>query len=197
MMPRGLAGIVMGVVLACGRTVVAAGAASTETPPEPGRQAFRAWLDRQHEGYECDEGPARFRNPTAEAAYPGKRLYYALTYVRGIRPPDQRALSLVAAVDSDGHVTPFSVASPQSYRMGLVRVTSSKDARRAAAAVLVLSFGDPGERRWAFKPNRIKAKRDSKGWKCTFQHDKYFASWVRFDRDGHLLEVGGSAPPVP
>lgn len=172
-------------------------AGPTASPPDPGLEVFRAWLDREHAGYGCDEGPARFRNGTVDQAYPGQRFYYVLTYTRGIPPPYKNSISLVAAIDDSGRVIPFRAGTPFSYRRGLKRAVSSKDAKLAAAAVLTLASCDPGGRRWAFRPERFKAKRESKGWKCTFQHDKFFASWVRFDRDGDLLEIGGSAPPVP
>ena len=58
--------------------------------PDQDLQIFRAWLDREHKGYGCDEGPARFQNKTVDAAYPCQRLYYVLTYVRGIQPPYER-----------------------------------------------------------------------------------------------------------
>jgi hypothetical protein len=165
----------------------------------PGRdlEVFRAWLDRERPGYGCDEGPARFRNGTVEAAYPGQRFYYVLTYTRGIQPPYQKAASLVAAVDDSERVMAFNPASLQTYRRGLIRVRSSKDARLAAAAVLILTSCDPGERRWPYKPDLFKAKKSSKGWKCTYQHDPNHASWVAFDRKGVLLEIGGGPPPVP
>ena len=160
-------------------------------------ETFRAWLDREHPGYGCDEGPARFRNKTVEAAYPGQRFYYALTYTRGIPPPYERSVSLVATVNDSGRVIAFRPGSLETYRRGLRPVRSAKDARLAAAAVLILGSCDPGERRWHYKPELFKAKKKSGGWKCTYQHDPNYQSWVAFDRKGSLLEVGGSAPPVP
>jgi hypothetical protein len=166
--------------------------------PEPDRdlQAFRAWLDREHKGYGCDEGPARFRNPTVERAYPARRFYFVLTYTRGIAPPYAKSLSVVASVDDSG-VHPLSVSSPPTYQPGLMRIGSAEDARRAAAAVLILSTCDPNERRWKLDPDRFQAKRESGGWVCTYSYDPNHASRVRFDRSGMLVEVTGYAPPVP
>lgn len=172
-------------------------ASQPQTAPDRGLQIFRAWLDRERAGYGSDEGPAPFRNRTVDAAYPGQRFYYVFTHTRGIPPPFQKPLSLVAAVDDSGRVIPFRAGSLETYQRGLKRVSSSKEAKLAAAAVLILSSCDPAERRWAFKPDRLKAKRDAGGWMCTFKHDQHYSSWVRFDRDGRLAETGGSAPPVP
>lgn len=190
------------------------GAATTErflvveTPPapattaaassaDPGLRAFREWLDREHAGYGCDEGPAPFRNRTVEAAYPGAHLYYVLTYTRGIQPPFPNSLSLVAALDDKGNVTPFRPGAPASYGRGLRRIASAKDARLAAAGVMIVAACDPGTRRWPISPERIKAKKNSKGWKCAYSYDGAYSSWVQFDGKGGVAEIGGSAPPVP
>jgi hypothetical protein len=168
-----------------------------QTAADPSLEIFRAWLDREHRGYGCDEGPARLRNKTVEAAYPNQRFYYVLTYTRGIPPPFPNSLSVVAAVDDSGRVVPFSWRSPETYGRGLIRVSSTKDAKLAAAAISIVGTCDPGERRWAYKPERFKVKRSSKGWKCTYHYDPNFSSWVAFDRKGAFLEFGGTAPPVP
>jgi hypothetical protein len=99
---------------------------------------FKAWLDSAHAGYGCDEGPARLRNTTVESAYPGRHFYYVLTYARGIGPPFPRALTLVAE-PVGGELRPIRPGSVEGYRIGLVKVASSKDARLAAAAVLILA----------------------------------------------------------
>lgn len=169
-------------------------ATSTASSPDAGLQTFRAWLDREHPGYGCDEGPARFRNATVEAAYPYVRLYYVLTYTRGIQPPFPNSLSLVAAVDSD-FVIPFDPRKPESYRRGLKKVKSNKDAQLAAAAVLIV--GSCGERRYNVAPDRISVKKSSKGWLCTYSYGYNYSSWARFDKRGIFQETGGSAPPVP
>ena len=84
-----------------------------KAPPNAELGVFRAWLDREHPGYGSDEGPARFRNATVDAAYPKLRLYYVLTYTRGIQPPFPNSLSLVAAVDSSW-VVPYEARRPES-----------------------------------------------------------------------------------
>lgn len=174
----------------------AANAMPAKAPPNAELGLFRTWLEREHPGYGSDEGPARFRNPTVEAAYPIVRFYYVLTYTRGIPPPFPKSLSLVAAVDSSW-VVPYEPRRPESYRRGLKKVTSDKDAKVAAAAVLILATCDPNERRWKLAPDRFKVKKDSKGWLCTYAYDAYHSSWVRFDKKGIFRETGGSAPPVP
>jgi len=168
-----------------------------ESEPNPRLTVFRAWLDREHGGYGCDEGPAPFRNRAVDAAYPGQRFFYVLTYTRGIPPPYAKSLSLVAAIDDSERVIPFRPGSPGTYRRGLKRVSSKTDAKTAAAALLTLASCDPAGRRWAYTPESFKVKKDSKGWKCTYRYDKSFESWVRFDRAGTFQEFGGSAPPVP
>jgi len=185
-------GLFLAAALVCGTGVAAA-----QAPADEGLAVFRAWLDRTHPGYGADELPARFQNRTVDAAYPGVRLYYVLTYTRGIRPPFPNAISLVAAVDELGEVTPYRPGAPESYRRGLLRVKSSKDARLAAAGVLILASCDPGERRWKLAPDRFRVKKDRKGWLCTYTYEPIYASWVRFDRKGVFQEFGGSAPPVP
>lgn len=189
-----LARILLGIGLPM---ALAASASLAEAPPDKGLAAFRAWLDRNHHGYGADEGPARFRNPTVEAAYPGRRLYYVLTYTRGIPPPFPNGVSLVAAVDESGQVVPYRPGAPETYRNGLERVSSSKQAKEAAAAVLIVASCDPGERRWRLHPDRFKARRSRNGWLCTYAYGPNHSSWVRFDRKGVFQEFGGSAPPVP
>lgn len=168
-----------------------------EAPADPGLRVFRAWLDRERPGYGCDEGPARFRNRTVEGAYPGARFYYVLTYARGIQVPFPNSLSLVVSLDDAGSVTPFRPGAPASYGRGLRRIGSAKDARLAAAGVLIVATCDPGERRCPYPPQKFKARKNSKGWKCTYRYDNSTWSWVQFDRKGGVLEFGGSAPPVP
>ena len=171
--------------------------AATPAVADTGLVVFRQWLAKEHPGYGCDEGPARFRNRTVEAAYPGQRFYYALTYARGIQPPFPNSISVVVAVDESFRVIPFRPGSPQSYTLGLRRIGSSKDARLAAAAVSILGSCDPGERRWAYKPDRFKAKKSAAGWKATYDYDGMYSSWVAFDRKGGVTGFGGTAPPVP
>lgn len=171
---------------------------AAQRAPADGLEIFKAWLDRAHPGYACDEGPARFRNPTVEAAYAGRRFYYVLTYTRGIPPPFQHQLSVVAHVDDNGNVTSLNSSSPATYRPGLRKVSTAKDARQAAAAVLILAMGDPGERRWKFQESMFTVKKDKKGWVCTYRHgDKYHTSQVTFDRDGELSTIRSNPPPVP
>jgi hypothetical protein len=189
---RALSAVLVGCALAI-PTVAAFG----QDSPERELKTFRAWLDRERPGYGCDEGPTRFRNKTVETAYPGQRLYYVLTYTRGIPSPYEKSVSLVASVDDSGRVIAYRPGSLETYRRGLIRVRSAKDAKLAAAAVLILGTCDPGERRWPYKPDLFRVKKSSKGWKCTYQHEPYYESWATFDRKGRLLEVGGSAPPVP
>jgi hypothetical protein len=172
---------------------------AAQAPPsqDPALAVFSAWLSENHPGYGCDEGPARFRNKTVEAAYSGQRFYYVLTYARGIQPPFANSVSLVAAIDDEGRVIPFTPRSPASYGKGLKRMASSKDVRMAAAAVSIVASCDPGERRWAFKPDLFKVKKTAKVWKATYSYDNAHSSWVTFDRKGAVVEFGGTAPPVP
>ncbi len=170
------------------------GLAGAVAPAELAR--FKAWLDSTRAGYGCDEGPAAFRNRTVEAAYPGRRLYYVLTHARGIPPPFANALTLVAQVDTDGRVEP--IRSLDGYQAGLIRVRSAKDARLAAAAVMILASCDPGERRWKYEPARFKVRKGHEGWVCTYLHGSvHYASEVSFDRAGILTGITANAPPVP
>jgi len=166
--------------------------------PDDEMKIFKAWLDHQHEGYRCDEGPAAFRNATVEAAYSGHRFYYVLTYARGVRPPFENSLSLVAYIDGNGKVQPLDSSSLAAYRSGLRKVSTAGEARQAAAAVLILALGDPGERRWKFGGNLFTIKRNRKGWVCTYRHgDVYHTSQVTFDRGGVLSALSCNPPPVP
>jgi hypothetical protein len=175
----------------------AVGAAGVKTPTEE-LQIFKAWLDRVHPGYGCDEGPARFRNETVEAVYADRRFYYVLTYTRGIPPPFPNGVSLVAHVDESGEVRPLNPSSPESCRPGLTKVRRAEEARRTAAAVLILAMGDPGERRWTIRADQIAARKSRKGWVCTYHHgDENHASRVTFDRDGVLTAIACNPPPVP
>jgi len=162
---------------------------------DPALTSFSRWLDANRPGYGCDEGPAPFRNKTVEAAYPGQRFYYVLTYARGIRPPFENSVSLVAAVDDSGHVVPFLPGAPASYGRGLKHIKSSKDARLAGAAVMIVA--SCGERRYPIAPERVKVKKSSKGWTATYSYDSYSSSWVSFDKKGAVLAFGGSSPPIP
>ena len=182
-------------VLALSATSSHAATSQSSSVPDPGLTSFRRWLDAYRPGYGCDEGPAPFRSKTVEAAYPGQRFYYVLTYTRGIQPPFENSVSLVAAVDDSGRVAPFLPGRPASYSRGLKRIQSSKDAKLAGAAVLILS--SCGERRWPIAPERVKAMKTSKGWTATYFYDSYNSSWVSFDKKGAVLAFGGNSPPVP
>src|SRR5207344_2947872 len=89
--------------------------------------AFKAWLDSAHAGYGCDEGPARFRNKAVESAYPGRHFYYVLTFARGIQPPFEHSLTLVAEL-AGGQVRPIRPGSMDGYRTGLIRASTAKNA---------------------------------------------------------------------
>ena len=179
-------------------TSVVADTIAAQRAPIDGLEIFKAWLDRVHPGYGRDEGPARFRNPTVEAAYPGRRFYYVLTYTRGTPPPFRNGVSVVADVDDNGAVAPLDPASAASYRPGLRKVSTAIDARRAAAAVLILAMGDPGERRWQFREKLFTVKKENNGWVCSYRHgDPSHTSQVAFDRDGVLASINTNPPPVP
>jgi hypothetical protein len=161
-------------------------------------QIFKAWLDRMHPGYASDRGPAQFRNPTVEAAYPGRRFYYVLTYTRGMRPRLQNEISVVARVDRNGTVRPLSLSSPDTYRPGLRKVSTARDARQAGAAVLILAMGDPGEGLRTVQDSLFTVKKERKGWVCTYgRADARYASQVTFDRNGVLSTISVNLPPVP
>jgi len=162
---------------------------------DPALAAFSAWLSEHRPGYGCDEGPARFRNATVEAAYPGQRFYYVLSYTRGIQPPFPNSVSLVAAVNESLRVIPFQPASPISYGRGLKHIGSARDAQLAAAAVSIVS--SCGDRHWKYDPARFKVKKTHTGWKASYSYDGPYESWISFDRKGAVLAMGGSAPPVP
>jgi len=134
---RRLASIVLACLVSL-MSLAAHGAAEVEARE---LEIFKTWLKQKYDGYGCDEGPARFRNAAVEAAY-------VLTHARGIPPPFKNALSLVASIDDHGDVQRLDASSLATYRLGLGRVTRPAEARRAAAAVLILSLGDPGQRRW-------------------------------------------------
>jgi hypothetical protein len=171
--------------------------AAQKAPPD-GLEIFKAWLDRVHPGYACDEGPARFRNQTVETAYPGRRFYYVLTHPRGIRLPLPNELSVVAHVDDSGNVTPFSPSSPATYRHGLRKVSTARDARQAGAAVLILAMGDPGEGLRKLQDSLFTVKKERKGWVCIYgRRDARYTSQVTFDRNGVLSTISVNLPPVP
>ena len=160
-----------------------------------GLQIFKAWLEREHPGYGSDEGPARFRNAIVEVAYPERRFYYVLTYPRGIGIA-RNALTLVAQISDRGTVLPLVLTSPATYRPGLKRVVTERDARRAAAAVLILALGDPLQRRWRFEENRVTVERNKNGWVCTYSYGVNYVSRVTFDNHGTLTEIDPRLPPV-
>jgi outer membrane protein assembly factor BamE (lipoprotein component of BamABCDE complex) len=181
------------VVMSCSAVQCAA-----QRAPADGLDIFKAWLDRAHPGYARDEGPARFRNPTVDAAYAGRRFYYVLAHTRGMRPRLPNELSVVAHVDDNGNVTPLNSSSPATYRPGLRKVSTAKGARQAAAAVLILAMGDPVERRWRFLESMLTVKKDKTGWVCTYGHgDEYHTSQVSFDKNGVLSAIRSNPPPVP
>jgi len=158
---------------------------------------FKAWLDSARAGYGCDEGPARFGNTIVDSAYGGRHFYYVLTHARGIRPPFENAITMVAEVA--GHqVRPIPPVSMEGYRTGLVKVRSARDARLAAAAVMILATADPGERRWRYEPSRFTAKKRSGSWVCTYAHGSpIYTSRGTFDKAGELASIQAEAPPVP
>jgi hypothetical protein len=155
---------------------------------------FKTWLGRDHPGYHSDEGPAPFRNKTVDDAYPGVHFYYVLTYPRGIPPPYPNMLTLVAQVDERGAVLPLRAMD--TFRRGLRSAKSKDDARKRAAAVLILAFSDPGQRRWPFVPEKFVVKGKSGGWVCTYSTGVGYESVVTFDKHGTLVSFSANAPPV-
>lgn len=179
-------------------TPVSADPIAAQRAPIDGLEIFKGWLDRVHPGYGRDEGPARFRNAIVDAAYGGRHFYYILTYTRGIPPPFRNGLSVVAQVDDNGNVAPLNPSLPATYRPGLRKVSTAKDARQAAAAVLILAMGDPGERRWKVQETLFTVKKDRTGWLCSYRHGaERYTSQVTFDRDGVLTAIRSNTPPVP
>ena len=123
---------------------------------------------------------------------------YVLTRARGIRPPFPNGVSLVAQVEESGDVRPLNPSSPEGYRPGLTNVRKTEEARRTAAAVLILAMGDPGERRWTIRPDQITARKSRKGWVCTYYHgNENYPSQVTFDREGVPTGIACNPPPVP
>jgi outer membrane protein assembly factor BamE (lipoprotein component of BamABCDE complex) len=165
-----------------------------------GLAIFKAWLDRMYPGYVCDRGPAPFRNQTVHAAYPGQRFYYVLAYTRGMRPRLRNELSLVAHLDDNGTVTPLRLSSPATYRLGLRKVTTAKDARQAGAAVLILAMGDPGEGLGlrTLQDSLFTAKKGKNGWVCTYgRRAGPSMGQVTFDKNGLVSTISLNLPPVP
>jgi len=166
-------------------------------PQQPDElQVFKRWLDREHPGYGSDEGPARFRNATVEAAYPGRRFYYVLTHARGTPGGPRNPLSLVVEIDDRGGVTPLSLPSLSTYRAGLRKVKTKEDARRTAAAVLILALGDPRQRGWKIEESGFRIERRKGGWDCTFSHGFNYVSRITFDKQGTLTGIDPRLPPV-
>ena len=163
-------------------------------PADPQLDAFKTWLDRAHPGYGCDLGPARFENKTVASAYPGLEFYYVLTYARGIRPPFENAITLVAEVNDRGGVRPLRDLA--AFRAGLIKASSAKNAKLAAAAVM--SLASCGERRWSYAPEAFVAKKKNGGWVCSYEHGSHmYVSQVAFDKRGSLCAISSGAPPVP
>ena len=178
--------------------VLSPGAPAAQPAAADGLASFKAWLDREHPGYGCDEGPAWFRSATVDAAYPGRRFCFVLTHARGIPPPFPKPLTLIARIDDDGAIAPLNATSPQTFQPGLIKVTSVSQARRAAAAVLILAMADPGQRRWKIEPGLVRARRTRDGWMGTCATpDRHHVSEVRFDRRGMLTSIACNTPPVP
>ena len=158
-------------------------------------QVFKRWLDREHPGYGCDEGPARFRHATVEAVYPGRRFYYVLTHARGSPGGPRNPLSLVAEI-ADGAVTPLRLSALETYRAGLRKVKTKEDARREATAVLILALGDPAQRGWKIAESAFRIERRKGGWVCTYSHGFNYESRVTFDKQGALTGIDPRVPPV-
>jgi len=120
-----------------------------------------------------------------------------LTYTRGTPPPFQYPTTVLADL-TDGRVRPIHPVSVDAYRLGLIQVSSAKDARLAAAAVMILATVDPNERRWRYDPNLFKAKKSGGKWVCTYAHGSaLYTTRVTFDKAGGLVSFQAGAPPVP
>jgi hypothetical protein len=179
------------------RTVIVAFAALAVVAQQTDElQVFKRWLSREHPGYGSDEGPARFRNATVEAAYPGRRFYYVHTYARGSPGGPRNPLSLVAQIDDHGAVMPLSLSSLATYRAGLRTVKTKEDARRGAAAVLILALGDPVQRSWKIEESGFRIERRKGGWVCSYSHGFNYVSRVTFDKQGTLTGIDPRTPPV-
>jgi hypothetical protein len=189
---------VLAVLWCCVLAAAPSVAARAEDPATAAElTTFKAWLDSARAGYGCDEGPARFRNATVDSAYGRRHFYYVLTYARGIQPPFENSVTLVAEV-AGRQVRPIHPVSMDGYRTGLLKVGSAKDARLAAAAVMILATADPGMRRWRYEPSMFKAKKQRGNWVCTYIHgNPMYTSRVTFDKAGKLASIEAGAPPVP
>jgi hypothetical protein len=171
---------------------------AAQQAPGDGLAAFKAWLERVHPGYACDRGPAQFRNKAVEAAYPGRRFYYVLSYTRGMRPRLPNELSVVARVDENGTVTPLSPSSPATYRPGLRKVATAGDARRSGAAVLILAMGDPGDGLPTFQDSLFTVKKGKEGWVCSYgRGGAPPLAQVTFDKSGLPSTIRLDFLPVP
>ena len=110
--------------------------------------------------------------------------------------PFKHPLSRVASVDGSGDVQPLDPSVLATYGRGLMKVSRAVEARRAAAAVLILALGDPGQRRWPIQEDAIRVRKTRQGWVCTYPHDPNHPSEVRFDRSGALSAIACRPPPV-
>src|SRR4029077_21046389 len=119
----------------------------------------------------------------------GQRFYYVMTHVSGFRPPAPNSLSLVARAAETGGLEPLNQSKLATLQRGLMKVGKAAEARRAAAAVLILALGDPLQRRWSIKEKEIQVKRERGGWACRYFHDPNHASLVNFDRNGALSAI--------
>ncbi len=164
---------------------------------DPGLRTFRTWLQQKFPGAGWDEGPARFKSAAVEDAYPFQSFYFVFTHTLGIRPRAANSLSLVARVDAQGNVERLDQLSLDTYRHGLIPVKKASDARRAAAAVLTLAFGDPSGSRTPIKAGGLKIQHGTGGWVCSYPHDPSRSSSVRFDPKGILAAISTNSAPVP
>jgi hypothetical protein len=105
-------------------------------------------------------------------------------------------LSLVAQIDDHGAVMPLSLSSLATYRAGLRTVKTKEDARRGAAAVLILALGDPVQRSWKIEESGFRIERRKGGWVCSYSHGFNYVSRVTFDKQGTLTGIDPRTPPV-
>jgi hypothetical protein len=105
-------------------------------------------------------------------------------------------LSLVAEIDNRGAVVPLRLPSLETYRAGLPKVKTKEDARRAAAAVLILALGDPRQRSWKIAESGFRIERRKGDWVCTYSHGFNYVSQVTFDKQGTLTGIDPRIPPV-
>lgn len=122
-------------------------------------------------------GPERLRNEAIDSAYTQVRFYFVFSPEYPLARPDQ--ITRMLRIDSDNNIS--IVEKTADYNVGLMKISSEKDAKTAAAAIMSLTVAPFGP--VPVKASDVVVVQKDHDWNCKVK--KRQGQWkVSFDKAG-------------